>query len=84
VTGLLRPTGLGVAMVALTLLVVVTVPLWLVVAAAASPLVPGRLRPLRLAWLLVLHLLLETAMLVAMLVLWLASGFGRAIRRPWF
>jgi 1-acyl-sn-glycerol-3-phosphate acyltransferase len=84
VTGLLRRTALGVAMVALTLLVVVTVPLWLVVAAAASPLVPGRLRPLRLAWLLVLHLLLETAMLVAMLVLWVASGFGWAIRRPWF
>jgi 1-acyl-sn-glycerol-3-phosphate acyltransferase len=84
VIGLLRRTGLGVAMVALTVLVVVTVPLWLVVAAAASPLVPGRLRPLRLVWLLVLHLLVETLMIVAMLVLWLLSGFGWAIRRPWF
>ncbi|TQM62374.1 1-acyl-sn-glycerol-3-phosphate acyltransferase [Humibacillus xanthopallidus] len=83
-TGLLRRTALGAAMVALTVLVVVTVPLWLVVAAAASPLVSGRLRPLRLVWLLLLHLLLETAMIVVMLVLWVASGFGWAIRRPWF
>ena len=82
--GLLRRAALGVAMVALTVLVVTTVPLWLVVAAAASPFVPGRLRPLRLGWLLVLHLLLETAMIVVMLVLWVASGFGWAIRRPWF
>jgi 1-acyl-sn-glycerol-3-phosphate acyltransferase len=84
VTGLLRRTVLGAAMVALTVLVVVTVPLWLVVAAAVSPLVPGRLRPLRLGCMLLLHLVLETAMIIVMLVLWVASGFGWAIRRPWF
>ena len=82
--GLLRRVSLGVAMVALTVLVVATVPLWLVLAAAASPFVPGRLRPLRLGWMVLLHLVLETAMLLVMLVLWVASGFGWAIRRPWF
>jgi 1-acyl-sn-glycerol-3-phosphate acyltransferase len=84
VIGLLRRVVLGAAMVGLTLLVVLTVPLWLVVAAAASPFVPGRLRPLRVLWLLLLHMALETVMLVVMLALWVASGFGWAIRRPWF
>ena len=83
-TGLLRRSALGVAMVALTVLLVVTVPLWLVLAAAASAFVPGRLRPLRLVWLLLLHMVLETTMLVVMFGLWVASGFGWAIRRPWF
>ncbi len=83
-TAAVRRVALGVAMVALTVLIVVTVPLWLLLAAAVSAFVPGRLRPLRILWLVVLHMVLETVMLIAMFLLWIGSGFGWAIRRPWF
>ena len=59
-------------------------PLWVLGAALLSPLVPGRLRPLRLFWLVLLHLMLETVMLVELFGLWIASGFGYFIRRPFF
>ncbi len=70
--------------VGLTLLLVVTMPLWLLAAAALSPLVPGRLRPLRLLWIVLLHLVLESLILVELLGLWIASGFGLFLRRPFF
>lgn len=79
-----RRVVLGVGMVALTVGALVTVPVWLVVAAAASAVVPGRLRPLRILWLVLLHMVLESVLLVAMFALWVGSGFGAAIRRPWF
>src|SRR4051794_41946395 len=53
-------------------------------AALLSPLVPGRLRPLRILWLLVLHLVMESLILVELFGLWIASGFGYYIRRPFF
>jgi 1-acyl-sn-glycerol-3-phosphate acyltransferase len=75
---------LAPAVVALTVVVLVTVPVWLIAAAFLSPLVKGRLRPLRVLWLGLLHLVLESLMLVEMFGLWIASGFGWAIRRPYF
>ena len=45
---------------------------------------PGRLRPLRLLSLLLMHLVLESLMLVELFGLWIASGFGYFIRRPFF
>src|SRR5436190_18240980 len=68
----------------LTGFVLTTLPVWLVLAAALSPLMPGRLRPLRVLWLLVLALVLESLALIAMFGLWLASGFGVAVRTPRF
>ncbi|MDX6326709.1 MAG: hypothetical protein QOK15_3063 [Nocardioidaceae bacterium] len=72
------------AMVVLTFLALTTLPVWLLVAAALSPLVEGRLRPLRLLWIALLHMVLESLMLIEMLGLWFASGFGLYLRRPFF
>jgi len=70
---------LVLAVVALSLF-----PVWLVLAAALSPLVPGRWRPLRVLWLALLALALDSVVLVAMFGLWLASGFGLLVRTPRF
>ena len=83
-TALFRRVVLAPAVVVFTLLVLTTVPLWLIGAALVSPLVQGRLRPLRLLWLAVLHLVLESIILVELFGLWIASGFGYLIRGPWF
>ena len=79
-----RRLVLAPAVVVLTVVLLSTVPLWLILAALLSPLVPGRMRPLRLLWLAILHLVLESLMLVELFGLWIASGFGWFIRRPFF
>jgi 1-acyl-sn-glycerol-3-phosphate acyltransferase len=79
-----RRVVLAPAVVALAFLTVTTLPLWLLVAAAASPLVPGWLRPLRVLWISVFYLLLNAVALVVMFALWLASGFGWKKRSPPF
>jgi len=79
-----RRVVLAPAVIAFTVFLVSTVPLWLLAAALLSPLVQGRLRPLRLLWLAVMHLVLESIMLVELFGLWIVSGFGYFIRRPWF
>lgn len=83
-TNLLRRVVLAPALIAFTVLMLTTVPIWLLAAALLSPVVPGRLRPLRLLWLAIVHLVLESIMLVELFGLWIASGFGYFIRRPWF
>ena len=70
--------------VVLAVLVLTTLPIWLIVAAAASPLAPGRLRVPRLAWLIVVYLVWDAAALVCLAALWIASGFGWRIRSPTF
>ncbi|MPZ97597.1 MAG: 1-acyl-sn-glycerol-3-phosphate acyltransferase, partial [Propionibacteriales bacterium] len=80
----LRRLVLAPGVVLLTFLLLMTVPVWLIVAACLSPVMPGHLRPLRVLWLALVHLVLESLILVEMLGLWLASGFGYAIRRPFF
>ncbi len=72
------------AVIVLTVLLGVTMPLWLVAAAALSPVLPGRWRPLRLLWLLILYLVTESVLLVVLFGLWLAAGFGWRIRTPYF
>jgi 1-acyl-sn-glycerol-3-phosphate acyltransferase len=84
VTALFRRVVLAPALIALTVTVYATIPLWLLGAIVLSPLVPGRLRPLRLLSLALLHLTLESLMLVELFGLWIASGFGYFIRRPFF
>ena len=71
-------------LVLLTLALVTTIPVWLLLGALLSPLVPGRLRPLRLLWLLLVQLVLESLLLLVMFGLWVVSGFGYALRRPFF
>ncbi len=61
-----------------------TAPVWLIVAAALSPLLPGRMRVLRLLWVAFVYLTLESVLLVVLFGWWLASGFGRRIRTPYW
>ena len=83
-TGVFRRVVLAPAIIAFTVLLLTTVPLWLILAALLSPLASGRLRPLRLLWLAIMHLVLESIILIELFGLWIASGFGLFIRRPWF
>lgn len=80
----IRRTVLAPAVVLLAGLVVTTVPVWLILAAAASPFVPGRLRPLRVLWMALVYLVWDAAALVALFGLWIACGFGRWKRSPTF
>ncbi len=82
--GWFRRIVLAPAVIALTVLLLTTIPLWLLAAAVLSPVVPGRLRPLRLLSLLMMHLVLESVLLVELFGLWIASGFGAFIKRPFF
>jgi 1-acyl-sn-glycerol-3-phosphate acyltransferase len=75
---------LPVVVLALTVLLWTTSPLWLLAAGLLSPFVPGWLRPVRLLWVLVVHLTLESLILLELLGLWVASGFGAFLRRPFF
>ena len=70
--------------VALTVLLWTTLPLTLLVTGGLSPFAPGWLRPVRLLWVVVLHLTLETILLIELFGLWIASGFGFFVRRPYF
>jgi 1-acyl-sn-glycerol-3-phosphate acyltransferase len=84
VLAFLRRMVLAVALLALAVVAIVGLPLIVVLAAALSPFVPGHLRPLRVMWIALLHVFLEALMILVMLDLWVFSGFGWAIRRPWF
>jgi 1-acyl-sn-glycerol-3-phosphate acyltransferase len=75
---------LAPAVITLTVVVLLTLPVWLLVAAALSPLLPGRLRGLRVLWVAVVALVLESAALVALLLLWIASGYGLLLRTSRF
>jgi 1-acyl-sn-glycerol-3-phosphate acyltransferase len=79
-----RRIVLGPLVVTLALFAVTTIPLWLLLAAAASPLVPGRLRLLRLLWIGMIYLVWDAAALVTLFALWLASGLGWKVRSPAF
>jgi 1-acyl-sn-glycerol-3-phosphate acyltransferase len=67
------------AVIGLTVVLWLLLPLWLLVAAALSPVLPGRWRALRLLWVVVLYATLESLTLVVLLGHWLASGFGRRL-----
>jgi 1-acyl-sn-glycerol-3-phosphate acyltransferase len=54
-------------------------PLTALIAAAVSPWLPGRWRPLRVLWFLLVFLVVESLALIGLLGLWLASGFGARI-----
>ena len=79
-----RRVVLAPAVVGLTVLMWATLPAWLIAAAVLSPLLPGRWRALRLLWVVMLYLTCEALLLGVLLGLWFSSGFGRAIRSPYF
>ena len=81
---LFRRAVVAPGVIVLTVVILTTIPVWLVGAALLSPLVQGRLRPLRLLWLVLMHLVLESIILIELFGLWIVSGFGYFIRRPWF
>jgi len=83
-TTFFRRVVVAPGVIVLTLVILTTIPVWLVGAALLSPLVQGRLRPLRLLWLVLMHLVLESIILIELFGLWIVSGFGYFIRRPWF
>jgi 1-acyl-sn-glycerol-3-phosphate acyltransferase len=79
-----RRIVLAPAMVGLAIVVVVGVPVWLIGVALVAPFLPGRWRPLRVFWMVLVHLVLETYVLVRLFFLWIVSGFGRHVRGPTF
>ncbi|MGH3693883.1 MAG: 1-acyl-sn-glycerol-3-phosphate acyltransferase [Pseudonocardiaceae bacterium] len=79
-----RRVVLAPAVVLLTVLLLTTLPVWMLLAAALSPLLPGRLRALRVLRVVVVALVLESVVLVVLFGLWLAAGFGLVIRTPPF
>ncbi|ALJ18527.1 1-acyl-sn-glycerol-3-phosphate acyltransferase [Microbacterium sp. No. 7] len=72
----------GVVLVAVAMLV--AAPVWLLVALAITSLVPGIFRLPRVLWLVTVYLVLDSALLLAMFGLWIASGFGWRLRSAGF
>jgi 1-acyl-sn-glycerol-3-phosphate acyltransferase len=79
-----RRLVLAPLLILLTFLAITGLPVLLLVAAAASTVLPGRWRPLRLLWMVLLYLVLESVALLVLFALWVASGFGWRIRSPRF
>jgi len=83
-TWLLRRWVLAPAVIALTGLLWVAAPLWLVATIALSPVLPGHWRALRMAWIALLYLSIESLLLLVMLGFWVASGFGARLRTAYW
>ena len=64
-----------------TVLALTSLPITALVAAFASRWLPGRWRPLRLLWVLLTFLVVESLTILASFGLWLATGFGRRLDR---
>lgn len=78
-----RRVTIAPGIVLLAGLVLLHSPLLLLTALAASPLLPGRWRPLRFAWFAFLYVLLDAGLLIVLFVLWVATGFGAWMTSPW-
>jgi 1-acyl-sn-glycerol-3-phosphate acyltransferase len=79
-----RRVLLAPLMLLLALGLVATAPLWMLITLVVSPFTPGRLRPLRLLWLVTVYLLMEAVVLVALFGMWVIAGFGWKVRGPTF
>jgi len=78
----IRRTLVAPLLPVLTVLLLVSLPITLVVAAVASTFLPGRWRGLRVLAFLLLYLVADTLAILWLFVLWVASGFGRRIDQP--
>jgi 1-acyl-sn-glycerol-3-phosphate acyltransferase len=76
----LRRIVLGPLSILCTVAVLTGLPVLAIAAAAASPLLPGRWRALRVLWFAVVFMVAESVALVALFALWVASGFGWRLR----
>lgn len=66
------------------LLLVTSLPVWLVLGTVVTAFIPGILRIPRLLWIATFYLVWDSVALVCLFGLWVASGFGRHIRTPRF
>ncbi|HJR91355.1 MAG TPA: 1-acyl-sn-glycerol-3-phosphate acyltransferase [Acidimicrobiia bacterium] len=73
----------GPILVGVVLLGITSLPVWAIIAAFASRFVPGRWRPLRLAWFGLVWFAFEAVVLVALFGLWVFTGFGWRMRSEW-
>jgi 1-acyl-sn-glycerol-3-phosphate acyltransferase len=73
---IVRRLVLAPLVLVVTVGLLVLLPGLVILAAAASPLLPGRWRALRLLWFALVWLAMESVALFACLALWVASGFG--------
>jgi 1-acyl-sn-glycerol-3-phosphate acyltransferase len=80
----LRRLLIAPAVLVVCLGLLATMPVWLLIAAICSPFGSGRLRPLRVLWVVAVYLALEALMLIVLFGLWLGSGFGWRMLTPWF
>jgi 1-acyl-sn-glycerol-3-phosphate acyltransferase len=73
---IVRRLVLAPLVLVITVGLLVLLPGLVILAAAASPLLPGHWRALRLLWFGLVWLAMESVALFAALALWVASGFG--------
>jgi len=59
-------------------------PIWLIATALYSPFAAGRLRLLRVLWLITAYLVVEVVAMSSMVALWFASGCGWKVHAPAF
>ena len=64
--------------------VLLSLPIVLIVVAFLSRYVPGKWRPLRIAWFLFLYLAVDVAAVVVQFFFWIGSGFGWKLSSPGF
>jgi len=81
---LLRRWAMVVAYWVAAVFLFTSLPLWAVGLALVSTLSHGRWRALRAMWVLVVYVWTSAATLAALVVLWVASGFGWKLRSPTF
>ncbi|GAA5030621.1 hypothetical protein GCM10025738_10890 [Microbacterium fluvii] len=80
----MRRVVIAPLVIVLALVLLVTSPLWLLIALALTSLVPGRFRLPRVVWLVIVYLVWDAAVVVTMFGLWVGSGFGWRVRSPAF
>ncbi len=78
-----RRVTIAPALVLLVGVVLVNAPLIVLAMLALSPVIPGRWRPLRFAWMVFVYLVLNAGLLVVLFGLWVATGFGYWVAAPW-
>jgi len=76
----LRRLLIAPLMPVLAILMITTLPVWLMVAALIAPRLPGRQRALRILSFLIVLVVTEAVTVIAFVVLWVAAGFRRAGR----
>lgn len=79
-----RRVLLAPLVIVISVAMLVLSPLWLLLALALTSLVPGRFRLPRVLWLVTVYLLWDSALLIILFAMWIASGFGWKVRSPAF